>query len=196
MPIKIFSLLFILVSCLACNRNKKNEVPKVLDNKKIAVEKVSKRGEEDLVDGLYNEAVSSDEALKNFESGIQQLGNSKKDSLGAFGTFDDQNKKYYNAATAHADGITDSILRLNIKTLIALSLSKYDSTTNRHDSLLKSISTKEISLKDLRNILKIVYTIPLIEKYQEDNLPSADPIEGFSTRQNEVLKLADTLIKK
>ena len=196
MPIKILVALFFLINCLACNQNRKKEVPKVLENKKTTIEKAAKRGEEDLVDGLYNEAANTNEDLKNFEAGIQQLQHSKSDSLSAFATFDDQNKKYYNSASKYADGISDSILRYNVKSLISLSLSKYDSSTNTHDSLLKTIYTKEATLKDLRNVLKIVYTLPLINKYQADNLPAAQPIKSFSLKQNDVIKLADTLIKK
>lgn len=196
MRIKIFAGLFILFICIACNTNRKKEVPKVLENKKASVEKAAKRGEEDLVDGLYNEAVSTNEALKNFESGLEQLSKSKDDSLDSFGIFDSQNKKYYTSASGHAEGISDSVLRSNVKMLISSSLANYDSVIYRHDSLVKNILTRETTLKDLRSILKIVYTLPLIEKYQDDNLPSAEPIQGFSLRQDEIMKLADTLIKK
>ena len=195
MPIKIFTFLFILVSCIACNQPGKKQVPKVLENKKTAIEKSSKRGEEDLVDGLYNEAVDENELLKTFESEMEQLNKSKTDSLSLFGTFDSQNRNYYSSASGHARGISDSILKSEAKMLIASSLAKYDSVTKSHDSLLKNIMAKEVSLKDLQKVLKIVYTLPMIEKYQEENLPSPAQIEGFSARQNELIKMADTLKK-
>ena len=196
MSIKVFAVLFVLVNCVACNLNKKKAPPKILENKKSTIERISKRGEEDMVDGLYNEAVGANDTLKKFESGIQDLQESKNDSLNVFGVFDEQNKKFYQSASGHAAGIGDSILKLKVKMLISASLTRYDSVTNKHDSLLKRITAQDASLKDLRNVLKIVYTLPLIGKYQEDNLPSSAPIEGFSGRQNELIKIADTLIKK
>lgn len=195
MPIKLFILSFCFLGCFACSQNKRKDVPKVLENKKTTIEKATKRGEEDLVDGLYNEAVNTNEYLKKIEADVQQLQNGKADSLSAFGTFDDQNKKFYNTALKYAEGINDSTLKHAIKMLISSSLYNYDSTTNKHDSLLKNILTREATLKDLRSALKIIYTLPLIKKYQEDNLPSSESIEGFSLKQDEIIKLADTLIK-
>lgn len=196
MRIKIFVFLIVLGCCFACNQNKKKDTLKVLETKKATIERASKRGEEDLVDGLYKEVIDTSDELKKFESGVEQLQKSKNDSVIAFGIFDSQNKKYYTSASGHAEAINDSVLKQHVKILISSSLAKYDSTTVRHDSLLKNIITKEGTLKDLRNVLKIVSTLPLIEKYQEDNLPSPAPIEGFSDRQNELIKIADSLIKK
>ncbi|MFT3948326.1 MAG: hypothetical protein QM763_15255 [Agriterribacter sp.] len=196
MSIKIFTGLFILLVSIACNSNKKKATPTVLENKKIAIEQAVKRGEEDILEGLYHEVADTTEALKNFESGLQELYKSKDDSLAAFSTFDNQNGNYYKSAAAHAKQIADSILRTNISMLISSSIKRYDSATNRHDSLVKNIILKEAILKDLHNVLKIVYTLPLIEKYQQDNLPGAEPAEGFLMKQNEIIKLADTLIKK
>lgn len=194
MSIKIFAGLIVLI-CTACKSNNK-EAPKVLDNKKISIEKVVKRGEEDLLEGLYKEVADTSEILKSFESGLQELNNSKEDSLKAFSVFDKQNEMYYKSASTHAEQISDSILRMNIKMLISASIKKYDSTTARYDSLVKHIIHNEAALKDSYKILKIVYTLPLIEKYQQDNLPDSEAIEGFLMRQDEIIKQADTLIKK
>ncbi|MBN8786726.1 MAG: hypothetical protein J0I84_06525 [Terrimonas sp.] len=195
MPIKIFAGLIVLI-CISCNTNRKKQVPKVLDNKKISIEKAVKRGEEDILEGLYKEIADTSEILKHFESGLQELYKSKDDSLAAISTFDNQNGNYYKSAAAHAKQITDSVLRINISILISSSIKKYDSITSRHDSLVKNIMQNEATLKDLHKVLKIAYTLPLIEKYQQDNLPDAQPIEGFSNRQHEIMQLADTLIKK
>ncbi|MFT3750541.1 MAG: hypothetical protein QM768_19680 [Agriterribacter sp.] len=195
MPIKIFTGLIVLI-CISCNTHGKKETPKVLDNKKISIEKAVKRGEEDLLEGLYNEIADTSEALKSFESGLHELYKSKDDSLTTFSAFDNQNGNYYKSAAAHAKQITDSVLRTNISMLISASIKKYDSITGRHDSLVKNIIKNEATLKDLHKVLKIAYTLSLIEKYQQDNLPGAEPLEVFSTKQYEIMKLADTLMKK
>ncbi|MCC6289868.1 MAG: hypothetical protein IT249_18470 [Chitinophagaceae bacterium] len=193
---KIFTGLFILLVSIACNSNRKKVTPTVLENKKINIEQAVKRGEEDILEGLYREIADTTEVLKNFESALQELYKSKNDSLAPFSTFDNQNGNYYKSAEAHTKQIADSILRTNISMLISSGIKRYDSATNRHDSLVKNILLKETTLKDLHNALKIVYTLPVIEKYQQNNLPGAEPLEGFSTRQSEIIKLADTLIKK
>ncbi|HUR10165.1 MAG TPA: hypothetical protein VM012_02280, partial [Flavitalea sp.] len=92
--------------------------------------------------------------------------------------------------------IKDSLLRDKMKVLIANNLSKYKSSTTRHNELLKIIESKNLTIYDLHNILKIVKTLPLIEKYQRDNLPNTKSLEGYIKRQEETIKLADTLTKK
>ena len=70
----------------------------MLDNKKISIEKAVKRGEEDILEGLYKEIADTSEILKHFESGLQELYKSKDDSLAAISTFDNQNGNYYKSA--------------------------------------------------------------------------------------------------
>ena len=82
-----------------------------------------------------------------------------------------------------------------MKVLIANNLTKYTSSTTKHKELLKIMETKSLIISDLHNILKIVKTLPLIEKYQRDNLPDTKSFEGFIKRQNETIKLVDTLAK-
>jgi hypothetical protein len=36
--------------------------------------------------------------------------------------------------------------------------------------------------------------LPLIEKYQKDNLPSTKPLKGFIKQQDQTISQADTLI--
>lgn len=195
MPAKISVILLMLVNSISCNQNRKKDIPKILENKKTSIDAGSKRGKEDIVDGLYNEAVNENEALKKLDDAIKELNKSKNDSLDAFGIFDGQNKLYYSTASTHAEEIGDSILKSNIKALIAHSLAKYNAATGMHDSLLKVIALKEGVLKDLQKALKIAYTLPMIEKYQEDNVVPPVSIEGFSQKQAGIVNLADTLVK-
>jgi hypothetical protein len=87
-------------------------------------------------------------------------------------------------------------LRDKMKILVANSLAKYNSLISTHTDLLKSIDTKGLTLNDLHTILKITRTVPLIEKYQKDKLPSSKSLEGFSKRLDEAINYTDTLIKK
>ena len=87
-------------------------------------------------------------------------------------------------------------MRDKIKALITSSLNKYNSAITKHNELLKTIQAKDLTITDLHTILKITRTLPLIEKYQTDNLPSTKSLEGFINRQNEAIKLADSLSKK
>jgi hypothetical protein len=194
--------IFILLVLTSCNSSRKQEnpeqeTPKALEDKSASsFEIVSKRGPDDLIESLYNELADKTPELKKLEDKIDDLNKSKPDSTELFDKYNEKNQSYYNAANSHVERITDSLLRDKMKILIANSLAKYNSLISTHTGLLKSIDTKGLTLNDLHTILKITRTVPLIEKYQKDKLPSSKSLEGFSKRLEEAINFTDTLIKK
>lgn len=198
---QIITAVFILAVLASCNSSRKQEnpepeTPKALEDKSTSYEIVSKRGYDDLVESLYNELTDKTPELKKLEDKIDDLHKSKNDSTELFDKYNQKNQSYFSSANSHLERITDSLLRDKMKLLIAGSLSKYNSLISRHTDLLKSIDAKNLTLSDLHIILKITKTIPLIEKYQKDKLPSAKPLEGFSKQLDEAINYTDTLIKK
>jgi phosphoenolpyruvate carboxylase len=191
----------ILAALTSCSNSRKQdnseqEIPKALEDKSSSFTIASKRGPDDLVESLYNELVDKTPELKKLEDKIDDLNKSKNDSTELFDKYNEKNQSYYSAANRHLERITDSLLRDKMKVLIANNLSKYNSIISRHGDLLKSIDTKSLTLNDLHAILKITRTVPLIEKYQKDKLPSAKSLEGFSKQLDETINYTDTLIKK
>lgn len=185
----------------SCNNNltqdnQKQETPKALEDKSSSYEIVSKRGYDDLVESLYNELVSKNIDLKQLNDKIDNLNKSKGDTTELFDKFNSKNQSYFNSADRHISEINDSLLRDRMKVLIANDLTKYNSLIARHKELLKIVEARSLTISDLHNILKIVRTLPLIEEYQRKNLPNTKSIEGFIKRQDEVIKLTDTLAKK
>jgi len=201
MTTKIFISTILVLTFVSCDNTRtqdkpKQETPKALEDKSSSYELVSKRGYDDLVESLYNELVSKNIDLKQLEDKIDDLHNSKGDTTELFDKFNGKNQSYFSSADRHISEIKDSLLRDKMKVLIANNLTKYNSSIARHQELLKIVEAKNLTLSDLHNILKIVKTLPLIEKYQKDNFPNTKSIEGFIKRQDEVIKLADTLLKK
>jgi hypothetical protein len=185
----------------SCNNNRtqdkpKQETPKALEDKSSSYEIVSKRSYDDLVESLYKELVSKDIDLKKLEDKIDELNKSKSDTTELFDKFNGKNQSYFSSADRHVSEIKDSLVRNKIKNLVALQLTKYNSKIARHNELLKVIETKQMTISDLHNVLKIVRTLPLIDKYQKDNLPSTNSFEGYIKQQEDAIKLADTLSKK
>jgi uncharacterized protein YdiU (UPF0061 family) len=173
----------------------KQETPKALEGKTSSYELVSKRGYEDLVESLYSELVSKNIDLKKLEDKIDELNESRKDTTSLFDKFNEKNQSYFSAANRHIAEIKDSLLKDKMRNIISGNLAKYNASIVRHNDLLKIIETKNLTIGDLHNILKIVKTLPLIEKYQHDNLPGTKSFEGYIERQDETIKLADTLSK-
>jgi hypothetical protein len=197
-----FFLSFVFVLTLAsCGNNgahdQPNQVtPQALENKNSSYEIGSKRGSEDLIESLYNELVMKDINLRKLEEKISELNGSKHDSTLSFGKFDERNQSYFNSAKRHIAEIEDSLLREKFRVLIANNFTVYNTSIAGHKELLKLIEDKGMTISDLHNMLKIIKTLPLIETFQKENLPSTQPLKGYVKNQDQAINLADTLTKK
>ena len=191
---------FALAACTNSRAKDKQvqETPKALQDKSSSSssEMIFKRSNDDLVESLYNELADKTPELKQLEDQIDNLRSSEDDSTESFVNYNSKNESYFNSAGSHADNIKDSVLRDKIKLLIANSVTKYNSSISLHNDLLKSIATKDRTLRDLHIVLKITRTLPLIGKYQKDNLPSTESLKGFSKALDKTIKYADTLTKQ
>jgi hypothetical protein len=191
----------VLVALAACTNSRakdkqEQETPKALQDKNTSSEIVYKRRHDDIVEGLYNELAEKTPELKQLEDQIDNLRSSEGDSTDSFVNYNVKNESYFNSADHHAGNIKDSVLRGKIKLLIANSVTKYNSSISLHNDLLKSIATKDLTLRDLHVVLKITRTLPVIGKYQKDNLPSTESLKGFSKALDKTIKYADTLTKQ
>jgi hypothetical protein len=198
---KIFISAILVLLFASCNNTRtqdkpKEDSPKALQDKNSSSEFISKRSYEDMVESLYSELVTKDIALKTLEDKIDELGSSKSDSLHLFEKFNSKNQAYFNSANGHVAVIKDSLLKNKMQNLIAKNLAKYSSSVAKHNELIELIAKKNLTIDDLHIVLKIVRTLPLIEKYQKDNLPNTKSLEGYIKQQDETIKLADTLAKK
>ena len=156
---------------------------------------IKSRGD-DLVERLYGELSNNTPELKQFENQLEQLTKSRSDSTESFDKFNEKNQSYFNATNRHIEGIKDSVLREKTKALVYAGLTRYDSKVSKHRDLLDLINKKTVSLEDLHIVLKITRTLPLLEKYQADNLPTTKPMDGYLKQLDKTLQSADTLIKK
>lgn len=199
MKTSMIVLTSIFLFLASCNNSRTpdnhNEMPKALDDKN-SYEIISKRGPDDLVESLYAELVDKTSELKSLENRIQNIKKNKSDSTALFDKYNRKNQAYFSSVNSHIGQIKDSLLKDKMNSLIASSLAKYNSKILRHTGLLNSIDTKITTLNDLHIILKIVRTLPVIEKYQAINTPTTTSLEAFSKHLDETLKIADSLSKK
>lgn len=172
------------------------ESPKALDDNSASYEYISKRGYDDLIEGLYSELADKTPALKALETAVDKLAVSKSDSLELFTNYHGKNQRYYRSAEEHLGQMKDTVLKEKMKRLIEASLTKYDQSVSKHTTIINAIDKKNITLNDLHLILKITKTLPVIENYQSRNLPSTRPIEGYSTQLDKTIFYADSLTKK
>ena len=192
----------ILLTFVSCNnaRIKENQVqsqetPKALQEEK-SYEIASKRGYDDIIESLYKELADKTPELKDLEIRLNALSTSKSDSTEQFDEYNGKNQSYYNSANNHLKQINDSTLRKKMKALISSSLTRYNSVVYPHTELFKSIDKQTMTLDDLHEMLIITTTLPLIEKYQNTNLPTTKSINGYLIQLNKAVQIENSLLER
>ncbi|REG98508.1 hypothetical protein [Flavobacterium aquicola] len=168
----VISSIFMIASCNGDkreNRNSEVQNPEALQDE-IQLKRLTKRGG-NLIDELYAELVEKTPELKKLETEIETFKETPSETQNGFYNYNGKSNQYYGNATGFANQITDSLSKKRILALIQKSNKKYDSESKEINDLVKQISNSQNSIQDNHNILKIVLTIPLIEKYQKENLP-------------------------
>jgi hypothetical protein len=191
--------IFISTGIFSCSQSQKNKIPeqqtpKALQDNSAEISIVSKRGPDDLVKSLYAELVEKTPGIKEFEKILNSLKDEKPDSLSLFLNYHQKNESYYDAAALYFNNIKDSVLRDKMKTLISRSLADYKEKIKVHQNLISSIDTRAATLDDLHAALQLVKTLPLIEKYQEVNIPAIQPLEIIKNKFDNTINKADSLV--
>lgn len=177
------------------HQNENNEVPEALQEDKKSFS-LSKRVPDDLVEELYSELEKENPVLQQLADKIEELQEKKKDSSEAFLDFDNKNNRYYADASHHNSLIQDSALKLRIQMLINNSLEQYANRAQLNKKFLQLLNNKNVTLNDLHEALKLIKTLPVIEKYQQTNLPVTNPLASTIHEYDETIQKADSLTKK
>ena len=178
-----------LVSCNGNeNENKNSEAqnPEALQDN-IKLRSLSKRGG-NLIDELYAELVEKTPELKKLEAELETFQETQSETQNIFYNYDEKSIQFYKNASGFTNRITDSLSKKRILALIEKSNKKYDSESEEINELVKQISNSQNSIQDNHNILKIVLTIPLIEKYQKESLPKKEVFLKTIAKQKELNK--------
>jgi predicted RNase H-like nuclease (RuvC/YqgF family) len=201
---KRLTIIVLITSFLffSCNRSAKKiepipEMPKALQEKSNTETFFSKkRYDEDMVESLYAELAEKAPELKSLEETIFRLKDQKNDTIETFEKFGEKNTTYYNSAEKHIMQIKDSLLRQRIKTMIDNSIENYNRRIANHKNLILALDSKEVNLQDLHQMLKLVKTLSVLEKFQKENVPSTKSLENVILDYNKTIQKTDTFIKK
>ncbi|NIG54049.1 hypothetical protein [Chitinophaga sp. Cy-1792] len=202
MTLRIFLLFALVFGMASCDSNRPEKVPppqtpQALEDKgKSSYEILSKRGPDDLIESIYMELAEKDSTLARLEEGMKDLNSSKDDSTASFRGYDDKIAAYYQYAARTMSEMKDTVLRDKLKVMMADSEKHYKTFSARHHSLMDTITRNEDRISDLYIMVKVVKTLPVIEKYQRDKLPGTKQLEGFIHAQRRVINLEDSLVNK
>jgi hypothetical protein len=192
-----FLILQVLFSCgkkADNNSTPEKEIPGPLQEKKSLINYKNIRS--DLTEELYLELVSKSPELKKFEDDLLSISAKPNEFADKFDTYNNKSEGYYYSAENNANTIKDSLLRQRIIALISTRKDNYTNKTAELNSLLKQIENNGTTLADHHTILKILLTFPIIEKYQNENLPNKTEFKDLIKQQENFIKLTDKLTPK
>jgi len=191
---------FILLFLFSCHKTAENnstpekDIPAPLQEKRGISNYKTIRS--DLTEELYLELVSNSPELKKFEDDLLSLSAKPTELADKFDTYNNKSEGYYYSAENKANTIKDSLLRKRIIALISTRKSNYTNKTDELTSLLKQIENNGTTLADNHTILKILLTFPIIEKYQNENLPNRTEFKDLIKQQENFIRQTDKLTPK
>lgn len=145
---------------------------------------------------LYLEQVEQSKYLQDIEASLKQLRHSKRDSLATFNDYNTKNNSYYkNVEYEILKEIKDSVIAKRLTELLDKSKTQYKNRIAKHQQLLKNLDSNTLGIYDLHTALKILTTLPLIEAYQKDHLPSTTHMEGYIKTQEQVIETINQQLK-
>lgn len=193
-----FILALILTVLFSCgdkrtgdNAISKPETPAALKDDLFEMKSYGRSG--DLTEELYEELIAKNPALKKLEDDLDAFEQKPNDLTGKFNQYDYKSKNYYSSATYKASAISDSLLRMKIIELITASNKQYINETAELTTLLKQIHENSTTLGDHYTVMKIVLTLPVIEKYQKENLPEKEQFRKLKKQQEDLIENIDSL---
>lgn len=187
----------------ACNQRKpavqqQPPVPKALEEKSSSdYELISKsRSYNNLIEDLYTEILETNATLQELEKEFKTIDNKAIDSLKKFNQYNDKNNSYYNAAKQYTAAIIDSVLKKQMEELVKKSEETYRKRISSHEQFIKKKEELANHLKNLHTTLMLAVTLPVMEKYQKENLPSIKPLNAINSQYATLIQKMDTIIKK
>ncbi len=188
----------LLVSCgggkIEKSQPTKQETPKAFQEDRLGINDYIRSG--GLIEVLYQELVDKNPALKKLEDDLEVFRPKSNDLNEKLKHYDSKSNSYYSSANNKTSEIGDSLLKKKIITLITKSNNKYSTKTAELNSLLKQISKNDATLNDHYSVLKIVLTLPVIEKYQDDNELNKKEFKDLINQQEKLILQTDSLASK
>ena len=191
-------IFFLGISCKNSHTSpdKNSSTPTALEEKNSSGAFLTKSRTGDLVEELYQEIANKTKDLKDMELAIKDIYESKEDSTEKFNTYNSKIQLYFNSASEHTLQIKDSLIKEKMQQLIANNLSQYNLRISDQKDLLALIDSGNNTLTDLHTVVKIVSTIPLINQFEIDKIPSISPLIAYKNKLDKTIKMTEKMANK
>jgi hypothetical protein len=178
----------------------KPEIPEPLKDKSSAAllvkSDVRRFSDGSLVDELYNDLAEKQPELQTLESQLREFYAARVDSVEAYDNYYAKSDSYYSSTNSLLLSIKDSVLKQRLVLLLEASKNKFRKKTSRFSMLIANADKESRIMEDYHQALKLAATLPVIETYQDKNMPSIKPVQKLSDEAKRLNNKTQTLVKK
>jgi hypothetical protein len=194
---QLFGLFFLLFFSGSCFDNKNSEetipiqdqTPQILDDNKAEISSARGRYDSDIIEKLFNQAITKDPELKTLTNDIDKMDELSVDSLKHYQDYIQNNEMYFNSAEKYISMIGDSTLKRDMESIYKTLEEQYQYRISNHKNLGETLEKKVRILKDYEIVMELSVTIPMICNYQKNELPD---IKGLKN----LVGMYDTIIDR
>ncbi|GAA4317492.1 hypothetical protein [Flaviaesturariibacter amylovorans] len=177
----------------ACGGSARRQEGPVVGASKADDAYFSKRASTDLLSELWADTLSRSAPLKALDGQVRAMAAQKADSLAAYDAYTRYSTRYYADAERYAASIGDTVLRGRVLALVRSSRDAQARRTAGHTALDSSLQKREAAIGDVHGMLKLLLTLPLMERYQQQKLPSRTPLEQLNRSWQHLEQRLDSL---
>lgn len=187
---KIIYILLITIAFQSCNDAKNRTTQDTLATLENDSEtKISSYTRyDDVIEKLYEDLTAKNPPLQQLEKDIKAIQAKAKKHTNDYNKYESKSTDYYTSANSKIAYIKDSLLRAQIMDLVKKSQLEHSKNTSSLTALINSVNANNAAIDDYYTLLKIVLTLPLIEQYQRDNLPTETPFKETIEEQKKTVE--------
>ena len=153
-------------------------------------------GERDAVEAYYSDLVDKNSELKQVVREIQANDKNFYELEGRLNSYNRISNEYYGDANAKANGIHDATLKATVLGWITNSRTQQSERIAALTKLVGLLRDKKITQDDFHAAVKIAVTLPVVEKYQQQNLPTDAEYNKLMKDLEETVKKLQGMAKK
>ncbi|MEO6522361.1 MAG: hypothetical protein ABIN91_11825 [Mucilaginibacter sp.] len=197
---KLILAVLICLGCLSCGSDKEKGHPSepvtLTSEDDSDVMSFKRGGPGNMVNTIYGKLLVKRPELKRLEDDMIANDQMQTDSLKQFDIYRTKSNQYYASALENIKDIKDSVLRKEFEKFVTQNKTNYEHKISTQTTLLGNIEKAEQTLKDNRAVLKLIITLPIIEQYQQTQLPANKKLEILLQEKQKLIsrtkKLAST----
>lgn len=187
-------LLLLIISCKEAAPKKvtDEETPKALVDETSMVSyssllKGTHRGS--VVDKLYAEALENNKNLEQLDAKMNDIYvNSLNTVENEYLNYKRTNNTYWTTIEDAVGNMSDSITKQSTMVLIEKMKRDYAQKLSSHENKMLQIRALQAKLKDQKILMKFLITQPMIEKYQDNELPDIKKMEKIINDYHQLIE--------